>query len=128
METHSLAGEPRIGFVSSIQIQLTMEATHGLESRGQASSAASKSSLPWKPLTSWRARDRCHQQGPNPAHYGSHSHPGEVRAGVVSSIQIQLTTEATHFLESQGQAWSAASKSSSPQKPLTFWRAKDRYC
>ncbi len=105
-----------------------MEATHFLESQGQASSAGSKSSSPWKPLTSWGAEDRHHQQGQNPAHHGSHSLPGEPRTGIISRVKIQLTTEATHILESQGQALSAGSKSSSPQKPLTNWRAKDRHC
>src|SRR6266404_6132305 len=102
-----------------------MEATHKLESRGQESSAESKSSSPQRPLTFWTAKDSGHQQGQNPAHHGSHSLAGEQRTAVVSRDQIQLTTEATHALESQGQAWSAESKSSSPRKPLTLWRAKD---
>src|SRR6267378_2534917 len=126
--SHSLSGKPRTGVVSRVQIQLTMEATHKLESQGQVLSAGSKSSSPWKPLTFWRAKDRCCQQGPNPAHHGSHSQTGEPRTGVVSRVQIQLTMEATHFLESQGQVLSAGSKSSSPWKPLTDWRAKDRCC
>src|SRR6266404_4399210 len=104
-----------------------MEATHQLESQGQVLSAGSKSSSPPKPLTDWRAKDRCCQQGPNPAHHQSHSLPGEPRTGVVSRVQIQLTLAATHSLESQGQVSSAGSKSSSPWKPLTPWRAKDRY-
>ncbi len=37
-----------------------------------------------------------------------------------------LTSKATHQLESQGQVLSAGYKSSSPLKPLTNWRAKDR--
>src|SRR6266404_6290439 len=81
-----------------------MKATYQLERRGQALSAGYKFSLPWKPLTSWRAK-----------------------IGIVSRVQIQLTTEATHFLERRGQAPSAGSKSSLPQKPLTSWRAKDRH-
>src|SRR6266404_6263667 len=96
-----------------------MEATHLLESRGWALSAGPKSSSPQKPPTNWRAKDRHHQQGPNPAHHGSNSQTGEPKTGIVSRAQIQFTTEATHQLESQGQASSAASKSSSPQKPLT---------
>src|SRR6266404_2959023 len=126
--SHSPPGEPRTGIMSRVEIQLTTKATHPLESRGQASSAGSKSSSPWKPLTPWRAKDRCCQQGRNPAHHRGHSLPGEPRTGVVSRVQIQLTMEATHFLESQGQVLSAGSKSSSPWKPLTPWRAKDRYC
>src|SRR6267378_3384031 len=126
--SHSLPGEPRTGVVSRVEIQLTMEATHELDSRGQVLSAGLKSSSPWKPLTNWRAKDRHCQQGPNPAHHRSHSPTGEPRTGIVSTVQIQLTMEATHQLESQGQASSAGLKSSSPQKPLTSWRAKDRHC
>ncbi len=121
--SHSLPGEPRT--VSRVQIQLTTEATHVLGSQGQVSSAGSKSSSQPKPLTFWRAKDRYCQQGPNPAHYQSHSLSGEPRTGVISRVQIQLTTEATHFLESQEQALSAGFKSSPPQKLLTNWRAKD---
>src|SRR6267378_3267398 len=73
---------------AGFQIQLTMETTHFLESRGQESSGGSKSSSLWKPLTSWRAKDRCCEQGQNPAHHGSHSHPGEPRTHVVSRVQI----------------------------------------
>jgi len=120
-ERHSQTGEQRTGVISRVEIWLTMEATHLLESQGQVLSAGSKSSSPWKPLTNWRAEDRCCQQGQNPAHHGSHSHPGGWRrTGIVSRVKIQLTTEATHSLESQEQASSAGSKSSSPQKPLTF--------
>src|SRR6266404_2226881 len=97
-----------------------MEATHILESQGQVLSAGSKSSSPWKPLTAWRAKDRCCQQGQNPGHHRSHLLSEEPRTGVISRVKIQLTTEATHQLESQGQTPSADSKSSSPWKPLTF--------
>ncbi len=115
------------GIVSRVKIQLTTEATHGLESQGQVSSAGSKSSLPWKPLTNWTTKDRCHQQGQNPAHHRTHSLPGQPRTGVISRVEIQLTTEPTHFLKSQVQASSAGCKSSSPQKLLTSWRVKDRH-
>ena len=111
-----------------VQIQLTMEATHFLESQGQASSARSKSSSPWKPLTNWRFKDSCCQQGQNPAHHGSHSPTGEPKTIIINRVKIQLTTGATHFLESQGQSSSAGSKSSSPWKLLTLWRAKGRCC
>src|SRR6266404_542006 len=126
--SHSHTGEPRTGVISRVQIQLTMEATHILERQGQASSAGSKSSSPQKPLTFWRGKDKCHQQGQNPAHHGSHSLSGEPRTGIISRVKIQLTMKATHQLERQGQALSAGLKSSSPQKPLTNWRAKDRHC
>src|SRR6267378_1339650 len=109
-------------------MKLVEAATHCLESQGQALSAGSKSSSPWKPLTAWRAKDRCCQQGQNPAHHGSHSPTGELRTGVVSRVKIQLTMEATHILEGGGgQALSAGSKSSSPQKPLIPWKAKNRH-
>ncbi len=81
-------------------IQFTMEATHQLENQGQVLSARSKLSSQWKPFTNWRAKDRHREQGPNPAHQVSHSLPGELRMAVVSRVQIQLTMEATHFLES----------------------------
>ena len=114
------------------------------------SSAGSKSNSPQKPLTNWRAKERSHQQDPNPAHHrshsqtgeprmhcqqgqntahhGSHSPTGEQRTGIVSRVEIQLTTEVTHVLESQGQVSSAVSKYSSPWKPLTNWTTKDRHC
>ncbi len=125
--SHSLSGEPRTGVISRVQIQLTMEATHILESRGQVSSAQSESNSPWKPLTFWRAKGRRCQQGQNPAYHGSHSLSEEPRTGVINRVKIQLTTEATHLLKSQGQALLAGSKSSSPRKPLTNWRADDRH-
>ncbi len=54
-------------------------------------------------LTFWRAKDRQCEQDLNTAHNGSHSPTGESTIGIVSRDQIQLTTEATHFLDSQGQ-------------------------
>src|SRR5712664_1637575 len=111
-----------------MQLHEAATATHQLESQGQVSSAGSRSSSPRKSLTNWRVKDRLHQQGSNPAHHRIHSLSGESRTGVVSIVKIQLTMEATHSLESQGQASSAGFKSSSPRKPLTYWRAKDRCC
>ncbi len=128
-----------------------MKATHSLERQGQVSSGGSKSSStqkpltywtgkdrhcqqgfksssPWKPLTYWGAKDRHCQQGQTPAHHGSPSPTGEARTGIISRVQIQLTTEATHKLERRGQALSAGSKSSSPQKPHTHWTTEDRHC
>src|SRR6266702_927298 len=124
--SHSRTGEPRTGVVSSLQTQRATAATHALESRGQASSAAFKPSEPRQPLTDWRAEDRRRQQPLNPASHGSHSRTGEPRTGVVSSLQTQRATAATHFLESRGQASSAAFKPSEPRQPLTSWRAEDR--
>ena len=82
----------------------TTETTHKLESQGQELSTGSECSSPRKPLTFWRAKDRCHLKGSNAAHYGSHLPTGKPRKGVVSRVQMQLTTEPTHKLESQGQA------------------------
>ena len=87
------------GVISRVEIQLTMEPTHQLESQGQASSAGSKSSSPQNPLTDWRAKDMHHQQGQNPAHHESHSPPGEPRIGIISGAQIQLGAAATHILD-----------------------------
>src|SRR6266704_1321474 len=124
--SHSLPGEPRTGVVSSLQTQRAIAATHFLESRGQASSATFKRSEPRQPLTSWRAEDRHRQQPSNAASHGSHSRTGEPRTGVVSNIQTQRATAATHRRESRGQASSAAFKRSEPRQPLTPWRAEDR--
>ena len=70
-----------------------------------------------------------------------------MRTNIVSTAQAQLTTKATHELESQeqasttvskcstdathflgnqGQASSAGSKGSSPRQPPTSWKAKGR--
>jgi len=57
-----------------------MEATHSLEIQRQTSSAESKcGSTQQKPLTSWKADDRCCQQ-----------------------VAIKLNTKATHSLETRG--------------------------
>jgi len=96
--THKLE-QAKTGIINRVQIQLTTGTTHILERRGQVLLAGFKSSSPQKPLTTWRAKDRCHQQGQNPAHHRSHSQTGDPRTGVVSRVQIQLTTEATHSLE-----------------------------
>ncbi len=151
--SHSLSGEPRTGIVSRVKIQLTTKATHPL----QAPLAGLKSSSLWKPLTIWRAKDMHCQQGPNTAYQGSrerqghtqatkkrypryprvypclslqgsHSPSGEPRTCIISRVKRQLTTEATHQLESRGQTSSAGLKYSSPRKPLTGWRVKDRHC
>jgi len=78
--SHSLASKTRTGIVNSVQMQLSMEATHLLESQEQASSAGSTHSSPQK-----------------------HSQTGEPRASIVSRAQMQLTMEATHSLVSRGQ-------------------------
>src|SRR6266568_1400650 len=80
-----------------------------------------------QPLTSWRAEDRRRQQPSNAESHGSHSLPGEPRTGVVSSLQTQRATAATHSLESQGHASSAALKPSEPRQPLTNWRVEHQH-
>src|SRR6266404_1202291 len=102
-ESHSLPGEPRIHIMIRVQPQLTTKATHSLESRGQALSAWPKCSAAWKPLTLWRTKDRCCQQGSNAFHHRSHSQTGEPRTHIVIRVQIQLTTKATHFLKRRVQ-------------------------
>src|SRR6266404_4628675 len=125
--SHSQTGEPRTGIVSRVKIQLSTEATHQLESQGQALSAGSKSSSPTDATPSRETQGQSLSAGRIPAHHRSHSPTGEPKTGVISRVKIQLTKKATHFLKSQGQALSAGLKSSSLQKPLTFWRAKDRH-
>src|SRR6266404_2969265 len=119
---HSQTGKPRTGVVSRVQTQLTTEATHILENQGQASSAGSKCSPPQKLLTCWRAKDRHCEQVQNAAHHRSHSLAEKPGTGIISRVQIQLTT---YFLERQRQVLLAGSKSSSPWKPLTFWRTEN---
>src|SRR6266404_5114987 len=91
-----LTGEPRTSVISRIQIQHTMKATHFLESQGiavisrdqiqsmteathllesqkQLSSVRFKYSSPQKQLTSWKDKNRIHEQGQNVVHHRSHS-------------------------------------------------------
>jgi len=100
-------------------MQLVEAATHLLERQGQASSAGSQIQFTTRTTHFLESQGQVSQQGPNPAHYGTHSQTGEPRTGIISRVKIQPTTKATHLLESQGQASSAGSKSSSQQKPLT---------
>ncbi len=102
--SHSQTRGPRTGIVSRDHMQVTTETTHQLESRGQATSSGSKWSSPWKPLTDWKAKDGHHYQGANAAHYESHSLPEEPRAGIINRVKMQLTTQATHQLETQEHA------------------------
>ena len=81
-----------------------------------------------QPLTNWRAKDKHCQQARNTARHYSHSHPGEPRTGIVSRLETQQGTTATHFLESQGQALTVGQKHSKAPQPLTSWRANDRHC
>ena len=82
-------------------------ATHRLENQGQELLAGKKHNKAPQPLTNWRAKDRHCQQARNTARHHSHSLPGEPRTGIVSRLETQQGTTATHHLESQGQALSA---------------------
>ena len=52
----------------------------------------------------------------------SHSQTGEPRTGIVSRLESQQGTAATHILESQEQALLAGLNHRKAQQPLTFWR------
>ena len=78
-------------------------ATHFLESRGQSSSTGLKHSKAQQPLTNWRVDDRNPQQAGNTARNSSHSPTGEQTAGIISRLETQQGTVATHRLESQDQ-------------------------
>src|SRR6266571_3618020 len=123
--SHSRTGEPRTAVVSRLETQRGTAATHFLESRGRPSSAGSKRSEAPQPLTHWRAEDSRRQQARNAARHRSHSPPGEPRTAVVSRLETQRGTAATHQLESRGQPSSAGSKRSEAPQPLTSWRAED---
>ena len=125
--SHSPTGAQRTGIISRPETQEGTAATHKLESRGQASSAALKHSKEEQPLTYWRAEYRHHQQASNTARHSSYSLPEEQRIGILSRLETQQGTAATHILESRGQASSAGLKHSKAQQPLTSWRAEDRH-
>ena len=91
--------------VSKLETQQGTAATHQLESRGQALSAAGL---------------KCSKRR------GSHSRPGESRAGVVSRFEKRHGMAATHKLESRGQVLSASLKHSETWQLLTSWRAKNK--
>src|SRR6266702_435668 len=97
------------GVVSRLETQGRMAATHSLESRGQPSSAGSKRSDAPQPLTFWRAEDGGRQQARNAARHRSHSRTGEPRTAVVSRLETQRGTAATHSLESRGRPSSGQS-------------------
>src|SRR6266702_639627 len=119
--SHSPSREPRTAVVSRLETQRATVATHFLESQGQPSSAGSKPSEPPQPLTNWRADDSHRQQARNPASHHSHSLSGEPRTAVVSRLETQRVTAATHSLESRGQPSSAGSKRTEALQPLTSW-------
>ncbi len=85
-------------------MHFSTEATHKLDSRGEVSSA----------------RFTCNS-------HCRHLLAEEPRIGVViSKVEMQLVTEASYVLVSQGPASSVGSKCKSLWKPLTRWRVEDR--
>jgi hypothetical protein len=119
-----------MGIISRLELQQGTPATHFLDSQGQASSTGNICSKAPQPLTSWRDKDRHHQQARIAARHHSHSQTGEPRTGIISrpelqqknhshsqseeqrtemisTLELQQGTIATHILESQGQALSA---------------------
>jgi hypothetical protein len=102
--TYSLPGEPRTSIISKLELQQGTTATHSLKSQGQASSVGEKCSKAPEPLTVWKAKDRHHQLARIAARHHSHSQAGESRTGMISRLELQQGTTATHCLESQGQA------------------------
>jgi hypothetical protein len=115
------------GIVSRLETQQGTAATHTLKRQGQALSTGYKHSKAQQPLTYWRAKDRHCQQAQNMARHSSHSHSGESRTGIISRLETQQGSAATHRLESQGQVLSAGLKHSKAQQPLTGWRVKDKH-
>lgn len=65
--------------------------------------------------------------GLNMIHH-SHSLSGGSKTDIVSRLEMQQGTIATHFLNSQGQALSVSQKHSKDPQPLTYWRARDGHC
>jgi hypothetical protein len=58
-----------------------------------------------QPLTSWRVNNRHDQQAKNAARHHSHSQAGEPRTDMISRLELQQCTTATHRLEGQGQTY-----------------------
>ena len=72
--------------------------------------------------------DRHHQQASIAAMHHSHSLPGEPKTGIISRLELEQCTTATHKLDSQGQTSSAGENCSKKLQSLTFWTTKNRYC
>jgi hypothetical protein len=113
--------------ISRLELQQGTTAPHSLKSQGQAWSAGQNWSKAPQPLTGWRIKDRHDQQARIAARHHSHSHPGEPRTDMISRLELQQGTTATHILKSQGQARSAGQNWSKASQPLTNWRVKDRH-
>ncbi len=71
-----------------VHIQLNMKDTHGLKSQGKHNEQGLKSRSQPNPLTSWKAKDMGHEQGPDPAHHQKYPPTGKPRTGIMSTIQI----------------------------------------
>ena len=116
---HSHSREPKTGMISKLELQQGTIATHILESHRQASLTGQNCSKAPQLLTSWRAKNRHHQQVRIAARQHSYSHPGEPRTGIINRLGLQQGTTATHKLESQGHASSAGYNCSRASQPLT---------
>ena len=79
-----------------------------------------------QPLTSWTAKNR-HWTAWNQASHDSDSLPGELRAGIVTELEMKWAITDTHKLKSQEKASSEGLECSDSQQPLTSWGAKDRH-
>ena len=88
-------------------------------------SAGWKHSKAPQPLTNWKAKGKYCQQAGNIARHRRHSQTEESRTGIVSRVETQKCTTATHSLKRQGQALSAGQNTerhhshSLPGKPRT---------
>ena len=65
--------------------------------RSQSSSKAPQ------PLTDWKVKDRYDQQARMASRHHSHSPTRVPRIGIISRLELQQGTTATHFLISQAQ-------------------------
>jgi hypothetical protein len=74
-----------------------------------------------------KSQGRHHQQAAIAARHPNHSPTEEPRTGIISKLQLQQSTTATHKLESQEQTPSASYNCSKTLQPLTNWRAKNRH-
>ena len=125
--SHSQPEGPRTGMICRLKTQKGTAATHSLESQGQAWSVGLKHRKALQLLTAWRAKNRHDQQTWNKAMHCSLSQPEDPRTGMISRLETQQGTAATHSLESQRQAWSVGLKHRKALQPLTDWRTKDRH-
>ena len=123
-QSHSPSEKSRTNIISWLELQQGTTVAHSLKSQGQAWSAKNVArdhghshpreprqawsagencSKVQQPLTSWKVKGRDHQQTKIAAKHHSYSLSGEPRTGMISRLELQQGTKATHPLESQGQ-------------------------